>query len=36
MEDKMENQQPQKPVVLLIGGVDPQGCAGLTADITTA
>ncbi|EMR14381.1 phosphomethylpyrimidine kinase / Thiamin-phosphate pyrophosphorylase [Methylophaga lonarensis MPL] len=24
-----------KPAVLLIGGVDPQGCAGLTADIQT-
>ncbi len=25
-----------KPVILLIGGLDPQGCAGMTADIQTA
>ncbi len=25
-----------KPAVLLIGGLDPQGCAGITADIQTA
>lgn len=27
--------EPPKPAVLLIGGLDPQGCAGIAADIAT-
>ena len=31
----MDATQNQKPAVLLIGGLDPQGCAGMSADIMT-
>src|SRR5690606_16967982 len=31
----MKAKKSRKPAILLIGGIDPQGCAGLTADIQT-
>ncbi|SFK43935.1 thiamine phosphate synthase [Methylophaga sulfidovorans] len=31
----MNSTSSQKPAVLLIGGLDPQGCAGISADIMT-